>query len=569
MEEEAKNGPTKRKQRNSPDQHNGKNSSTAKKVKSKNFTLSTSDEDSDSDERFRTPSGTVVPKIANIRSYFSPCQTKGSKESRSCPSVNELNQPRHCANESLNRRLNHGKSVSCEKINKKAIETKSSKAAKKIDPKCKNITPIKKTISSQELVSPSKQTLNAIASVIEAENYEDFKRRIESENQRQVRNKKSNMTDRESESNMDSEMEMREDSVSDDRETQPKTITLSLIYEMFKDLKKDVAQLKSNSDEQEKRLVNECTEKATQNVKEEVDNIIDEEHKKQIKSVKDELKFCQLKNEILSDICTGMSTEIADLNQKVEHLELNAAKKSIIITGLTLRHNRKDDAIQEIEEFMDTNLHTPVVVDDYFYLGQAIVIEFQCAADRRSVLKNKSMLKDIPGNIFINEYTPLFTNEKRRRERQIVRDLDDIAKKEKTEINVEYTAAGLTVQGTPYRKQVVPPTAKELISLSVKELDKIINLKMQKGKVIVKDNSRFLAYTAEASSYQQIREMYMKIKLTRPEARHAVCAYIIPGLHHNARDFHDDGEPGAGRVLLQQLEDRGLNNIAVFVIRKY
>ena len=36
-----------------------------------------------------------------------------------------------------------------------------------------------------------------------------------------------------------------------------------------------------------------------------------------------------------------------------------------------------------------------------------------------------------------------------------------------------------------------------------------------------------------------------------------------------ARDFHDDGEPGSGRVVLDILESSSLENIAVFVVRKY
>ena len=41
------------------------------------------------------------------------------------------------------------------------------------------------------------------------------------------------------------------------------------------------------------------------------------------------------------------------------------------------------------------------------------------------------------------------------------------------------------------------------------------------------------------------------------------------GPQYLSSDFHDDGEAGSGRVLLQMLEERGLTDICVFVVRKY
>ena len=161
------------------------------------------------------------------------------------------------------------------------------------------------------------------------------------------------------------------------------------------------------------------------------------------------------------------------------------------------------------------------------------------------------------------------TNERRKRERQIISDLGELSKQEDIEIKVEYTKAGLTVQGQPYRKMILPPTPKELISLSLQELDKILKIPMTRGQEVRQDNSMFTAYTAEVSTHQQIREMYMRIKLAKPEARHIVCAYIIPGQHHTSRDFQEDGELGAGRALLQFMELNQLKNRVIFVVRFY
>ena len=117
----------KRKHKPSPDHQSGTDSKSNKKVKE--FSSSLSEEDIEED-RLRTPSGTSFPKINNIRAYFSPSAKSNcerSKKAISCPSVNEISEPRLCAKEKLKANLKHGKSVSCEKINKHAIDFKRSK----------------------------------------------------------------------------------------------------------------------------------------------------------------------------------------------------------------------------------------------------------------------------------------------------------------------------------------------------------------------------------------------------------------------------------------------------------
>ena len=73
----------------------------------------------------------------------------------------------------------------------------------------------------------------------------------------------------------------------------------------------------------------------------------------------------------------------------------------------------------------------------------------------------------------------------------------------------------------------------------------------------------------KVKTFQEIRNIYMKLKLLYPESRHIACAYIIPGEIQFCSDYQDDGEPGAGRALLQILKDNKLENQVVFVIRRY
>ena len=224
------------------------------------------------------------------------------------------------------------------------------------------------------------------------------------------------------------------------------------------------------------------------------------------------------------------------------------------MTGFELYLDNKDENILLLNQFFDQNLGLQVEVEDYFFLGKSfpkpVVVEFQRGYEKRLVMKNKSLLKDLnsPRKVFINDYVPLVTQEKRRRERKIINDIEASIdpNDEEADPGVTYTKAGLTIQGTPYRKKIKPPSPRDLLDLEADELKRILNIETKRGEQLTKDNSKFFAYLIPATTYQQIKEAYMKLKLVQPNARHIVCAYVIQGPTFQAHDFQDDGEPGAG-----------------------
>ena len=579
----------KRKNRQSPDQGD---LNKQRKVRPALLSLSESDEEFN---RNRTPSGTVIPKIATIRGYFSPSSEKKEKVSEQSPLnknsiVSQAEKARHCTT-AVARNLKDRTGVKKLKgkqgqkaIRRETIDRKAT-ASKQQQSDTANSSTVSEThsssvINSFDLSSPDEQTLQAIAQVIGNKKrsqptvpYEIFKKTIMMEDQREGEDIKHQPEAEETQSDSSSEAEMDVAAPAnisskydgdDENEGDSKTITLSLVYEMFKELKKDVTDIKNSKEDIKK----ECTAQFTETVSE----IVQTECKDTFDKVTADLKHCQLKNEILTDVCNKMSEDITDLTQKIENLELNTAKRMVIVSGWKPAEpdTAKEDLINELEVFIKQHLDTEVVIDDCFNLGKSTVLEFQCIADRRAVLRNKKKLKNVGGgNIYINEYTPIATAEKRRRERYIIKEIGEISRTEGTEIKVEYTSAGLTVQGEPYRKRVSPPTPKELLQLSLEDLDHVLNLKPKKSKVFTSQGSKFTAYSAEVTSHQQIRELYMKLKLTKTTAKHIVCAYIIPGPLHTCRDFHDDGEPGSGRVLLQLMQERQLENRVIFVVRRY
>ena len=581
----------KRKERTSPDQSDGTDSTNAKKVKARTFHFSTSDSESDT-ERNRTPSGTVFPKVNTIRDYFSPKRNKSCEDTVFNEASNEvkLSQERQCP-KALNKNTGAcNTKVSTPKSDKplkQKITHKATKPNKKEQRQLPHQNNSKADVSisshfeQESLSSPDCETLHYIASIMQTETYENFKSRIEEQNKASEKDLNTTMNSDsptftpQTGPNTDTDEKM--DYQASEKNEEHDNVTLTLIYKMFKDLKQDFAQLRSESKNSNESLQKQWTEETSKMAADAaatvVSEVIDKELGERYDQVTAELKHSQLKNEILTEVCQKMGTEINDLSQKVENMELNMAKRMITLTGWRLKADpkNKDEGISELENFFNQKLQIGVIIDDYFYLGKMIVIEFQCTADKRQVMASKNYLKNVNGcaNVYINDYIPIQTLEKRKRERHIIKELEDISRAEKVDIKVEYTKAGLTVQGVPYKKKVAPPTAKEMMQLSLDELEGILHLKMKKGKTYCGEQSRFQAYTAEVTTHSEIRKYYTKLKLTKSTARHVVCAYIIPGQAHTSKDFHDDGEPGSGRVILQMMEEMGLTNRVVFVIRKY
>ena len=117
---------------------------------------------------------------------------------------------------------------------------------------------------------------------------------------------------------------------------------------------------------------------------------------------------------------------------------------------------------------------------------------------------------------------------------------------------------------------VDPPTPKELINCSVKEIETIFKLEMVRGMDVTHEFSTFTAYAARISSVQDIPKFYKKLKLIQPDARHIPCAYSVAhSVPFLAEDYQDDGEPSAGRSILNFLQVNEIKDIVVFVARKY
>lgn len=81
--------------------------------------------------------------------------------------------------------------------------------------------------------------------------------------------------------------------------------------------------------------------------------------------------------------------------------------------------------------------------------------------------------------------------------------------------------------------------------------------------------SKFIAFSFEVSSKEEVNFHLNKLKSEHKDSRHIVYAYLIN--NGTSGGFSDDGEPSgtAGKPILNLLQMKKISNKAIFVVRYF
>ena len=362
----------------------------------------------------------------------------------------------------------------------------------------------------------------------------------------------------------------------------PDTMDVRSVFAILDELRKDFKVMKDDLDQLKRsacvtpevkitdELKQQCKNEALQNFADDL-----EEDRKRVETVEESVKEVKLQNKITVEVMDNMATQMNGLIARIESLELKNSKYCATLTGL-YANGKKSEIMEQVRIFFQDMLKLQPAIEDAYQLGtkepKPIVIIFQSLEDKREVMRNKSTLNNFVNKdkkkFFLQDYQPIQVAEKRRRERHIIEQND--AKQKDDRLDIQRIQGGITIQGQVYKKKVEVPTPREMASITLNEYDAMMKTKMKKGISIEHKNSKFVAFTKSTNSYTEIRELYKRMKLTNPGARHIICAYIIQGEEdHYCKDYCDDDEPGAGRVLLKWMESSNLMCRVFFIARYY
>ena len=548
--------------------------------------------------RGRTPSGNPISIDFNdIRGYFSPSNSKKRKRSEIVSKV-----------ASKEKNKNNSKSSQSKKPLKQNVARKLKGKARRLAYKRRhasvNTNPNKAINTFIESDSDSFCTLSPSASSSNFESvdsdvsdtflyYLDSELRTMSHNKQEsatnvdvnssqlqgateALNNQPSMSDR---AQVPEEMEMQqsERNIAEN----PAVVGALTVAEMFKQLKqemsKEIQAVKTELVSQigatqtpenvSQVVVDKCVETALAKIDE---SKIQENQ--EIAKLKDDVKHFKFRNRALTDVVDRMGTEINELKTRLENLEVSGSKRAITLSGYYIQASKKYEVILELERFFSDNMGLSVKIDDYYTMGikdpKLVVIYFQTMQDKRDTMRFKSELKGLINEdnrpFFVNDYLPASTQEKRHHERQIINDYSNL--------EVKYTKNGLAIQGETYKKRVSEPTPKDIVDQDPADLKEILDMETKFSEPMEKEKSIFQGYIASVSSFVEIRKLYIKLRLLQPGARHIVCAYNIKNdsdPDYYTQNYCDDGEAGAGKIVLEVLKKYNLLNRVIFITRKY
>ena len=359
----------------------------------------------------------------------------------------------------------------------------------------------------------------------------------------------------------------------------PAVMSIASVVSMFNKLRSDVncgvATLAKEVNELKEKQKVEVSEIVIESCKKEITESLDValvKDRDNISTLQKDLRHFKFRNRTLTNVVQSMSVEMADLRQRLENVEVSTCRNAITLSGMYLNGKKWEDAAR-LEQFIQTNVGVNVAIEDFFRMGanepKLTVIYLQNAQQKRDVLHFKSYLKDIANEdgkpMYISDYIPASVIEKRKRDKDIFATNDAL----ENPLEIGYTRGRLVIAGSPFKQRVETPSPADLVDISADELNRILKLNLTHGGKVSQDNSDFTGYTAVVDNHKNIRDLYVKVKLMEPSARHIVCAYWIRGDTFYNQDSCDDGEPSAGRTILNFLLKHKFENRVVFVARKY
>ena len=449
----------------------------------------TSESDSELEEdRFRTPSGTIFPPSGDIRSFFETKQrsdlaVKVSEKNSQCQSTVLVNEPKpqRFKGQPKKKKINIDNN---QPSVKDVVEKQKHQSADQLSAKenmseeenrqkdCENNIQGDKDKESEDAflyelanqmgtIPDSDNNIESDEPTSEMETVDDT-----SGNEMHSATSKKTQVFKQSFDRVASKLKGSIDKLTtmSEGEDIPQVMNVATVLQMFKEIKDEIVKAAASLDQnligENKPAVDvaalkqECVQTIQQSVNQTVQLEVDK-----IKQAERMGSEAKRKNQVLTQVCNRMDSELKDLEQRIEHLEVNNSKRMVIITGLESDHVSRKEMVAYLDLFFMENLTIDVHVDDYFTLGQKspkpIVVILPTIQAKKQIMREKKRLQqfDQGKKIYINDYTPAMVQDRRKREREI----KNTAQEKYGEESVTYSRSGLTIKGIPYRKMVTPP----------------------------------------------------------------------------------------------------------------
>ena len=155
----------------------------------------------------------------------------------------------------------------------------------------------------------------------------------------------------------------------------PQTMDMRIVMRMFRSLKQEITDMKQNSHHNNRQLSNTSA---------------------QVGPKSPSSTNFPNKSELIMRTMKRMTMWIEELEGKVENLEMQNMRKSIVLTSFKVSKKKKV-YISELENFFEEEMGIELKIEDIFYIGQSnpkpIIIVLQSVRDKALIFQNIRKLR--------------------------------------------------------------------------------------------------------------------------------------------------------------------------------
>lgn len=301
------------------------------------------------------------------------------------------------------------------------------------------------------------------------------------------------------------------------------------------------------------------------------------DNEKEMDDLRTELQDYKFQMKLIANVVTRQDQQIQSLTRKLTDAQQREMYPNLVISGIIERPN--ENTLQAFNMFVQNQLEIQELIPAHraYRIGQGrtrpIVVELRDPSHQKGKIYNnagklKGKVNEEGGKFFITDHLPEQYNEERRRANELFYENKKKGKEDK--LNMSIKKGRLLIDDKQYVKAIKVPGPKELFKPDDKQWELADEIDMVKGEEEVKHKSKFVAYAAAVQDLKDVQAAYVKVKTKFASASHVVCAYRLPGKHSpTLQDYTDDGEIGAGRVILNTLKEEKLMNVVIFMIRHF
>ena len=285
-------------------------------------------------------------------------------------------------------------------------------------------------------------------------------------------------------------------------------------------------------------------------------------------------KSQNFKEDVLIDTVGRLCKKVDENQQRIEQIEINNAKKMMLVTGMYLEQGNKKNARKQLTDFFNDEMGIQPVIDDFFFTGSSsppnVVITFQSAGDKHMVYQNIASIKNLVNKdgdkLFFRDYLTSRQNASKKKERFIRNDNDN--RDEDYQKEIKFKSGALLIDGKA-TQQVLSPEPMDILKMPMRDLNDIMDMPLNTSAKMIKQDNVFISYSIPADNLDVVGKAYMAVKLRNAAARHIVAVWNIPtDDKYDGQNFNEDEEHRVGVQMLEMLIKNNITHRSIFVARK-